>query len=322
MSSSLRAKTLSKHVDHASPSDRPSLAFVVLVGRMNMAEETLQEFISLSDYCRESPIYAFYFPGSLSQAQIERLENLASNIFALPTTLHFPRFRESEMFYSRPGPYARRFGKGRIGYLDMCFWTANFFWEPALEGFDYILRFDDDSSLLASPDQAIREAISNSEWVVASAGLKVNVDERQIEVTENFICFLREFLKKSGLQVADPELLDALRDDDEYAFLRLPRSFGNFNLYRVEHFRTPTWYQWMYAVNIFGGFHRFRWGDIPIIGAYARLVSAGSHLDLGLVAEGKYRQNKPGTFPIRGGLSKYLHWFLRLMRKVWRGAAG
>lgn len=278
----------------------------MLVARLEMAIETIQEFIFHSELARRAPIFAYYFPGSLSESALARLGDAGQNVVVIPTSIPSPRFEKSEMFYARKNQYAKRFGKGRIGYLDMCHWTTNFFAEPRLSKFDFILRFDDDSWLKASPDISITAALRSSDWTVASAGLNSTLSQNSWDTRENFFSFTRRFVETHHVRVADQRMKFALDTNDEASFHSLPRSLGNFNLYRASDFRGDTWLSWAYAVNLYGGHHRFRWSDIIVTGAFARFVRTDALLDLGLVASGIYWKSKPGTMPLRHGVYRIL----------------
>lgn len=281
--------------------NRNTLALVVLVGRKQMAKDTIQDLLRLSNLANSNPIILFYFPGALTEGEARDFESLSPNIIAQPTSLIFPRYAPAEMFYSRNNRYARRFGKSRVGYLDMCYWRTNLFAEPALSSFELIWNFDDDSDFRESPDGAIQNALNQSGWVVASAGLKTNLGQNHLHTVENFFNFTKSYTERFAVKVPDSEMAAALRNEDEMSFYALPRTLGNCDLYRVGFFRTADWYRWVYAVNLYGGSHRFRWGDITVINAFARMQAKNALFDLGLRETGDYAQNKVGVTPIRSG---------------------
>lgn len=280
---------------------RNNLALVVLVGRKQMAKDTIQNLLRLSNLANSNPIILFYFPGALTEGEARDFESLSPNIIAQPTSLIFPRYAPAEMFYSRNNRYAKRFGKSRVGYLDMCFWSTNFFAEPALTSFDVIFRFDDDSDFRGSPDGAIQKALNQSGWVVASAGLETNLGQNHLHTVENFFNFTKSYTERFAVKVPDSEMAAALRNEDEMSFYALPRTLGNCDLYRVRFFRSADWYRWVYAVNLHGGVYRYRWGDHIAHGAFARMQAKNSHLDLGLRDTGDYAPNKAEVTPIRSG---------------------
>lgn len=290
-----------------------SVAFVVLVGRPKLAIETIKDFLRLSEFARTSSIYAFYFPGALSERAITDIDGLADNISVVPTSIVFPRFERPEMFYSRKNEYAKRFGRGRIGYLDMCYWTTNFFSEPELAAFDFILRFDDDSWLKKSPDARLADALKKNDWVVASAGSNSALSQNSWDTRENFYWFTKDFLHRHHIDARDSTMKFLLQNNDEVGFHSLPRSLGNFNLYRASAFRSDTWFRWVYAVNLFGGHHRFRWSDIIVTGTFGRIFREDSFLDLGLVRDQMYWKRKPGTMPLRRGISQ----LVTMARSIW-----
>lgn len=297
-------------MDSPSEASPNNLALVVLVGRARMAKETVQDLLRLSALANSSPIFLFYLPGALTEGEARDFESLSPNIIAQPTTLPLPRYARAEMFYSRNSRYARRFGKSRVGYLDMCYWRTNLFAEPALSSFELIWNFDDDSDFRESPDCAIQNALNQSGWVVASAGLTTTLGKNNWDVRQNFFNFTESYVERFAVKVCDSDMSTTLRNEDEVAFHSLPRTLGNFDLYRAGFFRTADWYRWVYAVNLYGGSHRFRWGDIIVINAFARMQAKNSLFDLGLCDSGGYAQAKVGSTPIRGGPA-------RLAWKLW-----
>ena len=269
----------------------------MLVGRPSLAPGVLRVFQSVSQLARAHPFFLFYLPGALSRQQTKCLEAMGSKFTVLPVSLALPRYSSREMFWSRKSLYAKKFRRSRLGFLDMCFWRFNMFSEPSLEGFDYLVTIDDDAAFLGNPDSMISAALQDPKWLIASAGTWNHVSERTLATRERLFPFLRDFVLRRNLQIADQSLQVALESGDEPAFHRLSWSLGNFNVYRAAGFTGPTWDAWSREINLFGGPHRFRWGDIETLGTYARLVSTNSLKDLGMVEAGVYdpKQNGVGT---------------------------
>lgn len=275
------------------------LASCVLVGRPSMAIDTITELLDRSEYARQAPIFAFYLPGSLSGRQRESLKRISKSIEILEVSTPLPRFRDKEMFYSRTNKYAKRFSKNRIGYLDMCFWRSNLFFESRLNKFDFVLSFDDDSEFLRSPDPYIGRALDESGWIIATADAWNHVTQRQIDTREELFDFTKDYVMKFQVTVSDPALASALAENSEESFHGLNWSIGNFNLYRMAPFRSLDWYRWIYSVNVFGGAHRFRWGDIETLGVFGRLVSDSHLLNLGMVSDSAYSSPRDGARMIK-----------------------
>ena len=268
---------------------KEKLVACVLVGRPKLAVETIQQLLRMSPLLRGVPLYAFHFPGSLTKPQERAISQISDNVHVLETTLVLPRFKPSEMFYSRSNSYAREFPRGRIGYLDMCFWRSNFFSEPKLMKFEYLLTFDDDSVFSGSPDHYLSRAMEDPDWVIASAGTYNHVSQNGLDTRENLFSFTKAFVDNHLAVIPDAGLRDAIALDDEARFHRMSWSVGNFNLYRLEAFQTPEWFRWIYAVNLYGGAHRFRWGDIETLGTYCRAHFSNHLLNLGMIENGDYK---------------------------------
>lgn len=280
-----------------------TLASCVLIGRPELALETISELVRKSEILRSAPIFAFHFPDTLSSAEIQEIEKISNAVTVVETTLPLPRYRDEEMFFSRKNDYARRFGRGRIGYLDMCFWRSNLFQEPVLHGFDYIVTFDDDSHFISSPDPYLRRAFETAGWIIASAGTWNTFSQRTLDVRMNLMSFTRDFLSQNSIAPRDSTLALALESTDEARFHSMDWSMGNFNVYNRQAFLTQDWFRWIYSVNLFGGAYRFRWSDIEVLGLYGRIYLKDHLLDLGMIDGGAYSPDRPGTKMIvdRGG---------------------
>jgi len=203
-----------------------------------------------------------------------------------------------------------------MGYLDMCFWTTHFFSEPRLAAFDFILRFDDDSHLLGCPDVHIQDALEDDHWVVASANVNSSLGQNNLDTREQFFEFTKQYVQSKDIEVRDGGMRNALSSNDAYAFHSLPRTLGNFNLYRASVFRSASWFSWAYEVVLFGGHHRFRWSDIIVTGTFARLGFNDPIRNLLMVEDGIYKKNTPGAGPIRRGPMKYLSRLSGVLRTV------
>lgn len=280
--------------------DDSSLGFVVLVGRPRMALTTLGQLLALSSLAGKFRIEVFFLPGSLRPVEINRILNLSPNIRVGEVSLPLPRYQNSEMFWSRPNEYAKRFNRSRLGYLDMCYWKFNFFSEPRLRNYSLLALFDDDSDFIADPDPYIRRAMQSQSWIIASGQIRDGMFKPQHAMTrEHLFDFVKNFICAHDISEGDPRLFRALELGDEDLFHRLPWTLGNFNIYRHAAFKSAEWHRWAYALNLFGGSHRFRWGEIETLGLFSLAHFRDGLLDLRMVDEGAYLPSQKGATVIR-----------------------
>lgn len=277
------------------------ISAVVLASRPRHLEKTVSDLFRLSDFLPDCPLFVFYFPWQSSEADFGMIQRLSPNVSLLPTSIVLPRFEDSEMFYNRKNDYAKAFGKSRLGYLDMCYWRFNLFAESALRSADNILVFDDDSEFLESPDPFLEQAFSCTDWVIATAETSTRVTDRHRETRQELFATTQKFVSDWQIEVQDPVLSEALAANNEEIFHRGPWSIGNFNLYRAPAFRSSEWCRWAYHINLSGGAHRYRWGDIETLGIFAHLHYKNSLLDLGMVQAGAYKPKMSGASVVRSG---------------------
>ena len=260
-----------------------------------MAVATIKDLRKLSTgLLREADILAFYLPGALSPSQISSLENCEWGVTVKEVSPPLPRYKKSEMFYSRSNRYAKGFTKSRSGFLDMCFWASNPRLEPSLDSYEYILRVDDDSEFIGDVgpilDQTVKSSIN-----FASARTWSHTSDSIKDTREKLFEFLVNYCKRNAVIPKSKKLQMIIETGEEEHLHSLDWSVGNFNLYKNSIFSSSHWNHYIREVQEFGGSHRHRWGDIEIIGIFFYLYFGEAPKDLGLVDLGLYREKKEGS---------------------------
>lgn len=221
------------------------------------------------------PIHIFHFDDIYSEEYIKTLKSSLkfNELFFHEIPYSVPaHINEEDLYYNRSYlPYVKRhFPKSRIGYLHMEYFVSNFFKLKEIEGYDYVVRIDDDSYFredLQNLDIFL-DKISNEDCKFGSAHFWNHVGENTLQTRENLWDFTNEFVEKFSVKVKNKKMRESLENKNEDQFHRLGWSAGNFNLYRSDIFKEELWIQWIELINERGYIYKNRWGDQEVIGLY------------------------------------------------------
>ena len=116
-------------------------------------KKILKECLTLLDKNYNSqfnyPILIFYHGDKYDDPEfrntIEEINEKTTVSFHKITPKIPSHLKERDMFWNLRNPYARNFGRKRLGYLHANYFWNNFMNFGELKNFDYMMRIDDDS---------------------------------------------------------------------------------------------------------------------------------------------------------------------------------
>lgn len=263
---------------------------------------TLSSFENFFPKFTDFQVLVYHYGQPYSAWRIKQMEQRWPNLSFIELHPEIPKVIDTkDLFWNRSTPYARRFGKSRLGYLHMCHLLSNPQDLPGLADFDYALQIDDDVALLAPLELDVFSLVRMSSGFFATSATSGSVSARKRDTREHLFEFVQAFVAERRISVMNKDLRHALRSNDEELFHSLVWSSCNFNIYRMAEFRTARWLEWAEAVNAEGGQYKYRWGDIEIIGIYGYLYFEEPLVDLRMVESGTFTPKHPAAMLIRSG---------------------
>ena len=221
------------------------------------------------------PIHVFHFDDIYSPEYIETLKSSLGqdNLYFHEIPYGVPdHIKEEDLYYNRNYlPYVSMyFPKSRIGYLHMEYFVSNFYKLDQISEYDYIVRIDDDSYFkkdLSCLGDFLKD-LEDKNSKFGSAHFWNHVGENTLQTRENLWEFTNQFILENKIEIKNKRLLKCIEDQDQDRFHRLGWSAGNFNLYKSDLFKEPTWDLWIDLINEKGHIYTNRWGDQEVIGLY------------------------------------------------------
>lgn len=135
------------------------------------------------------------------------------------------------------------------GYRHMCHFFANdIFFHPALEGYDYYMRLDDDSFILSPVAFDVFEDMAKGGF---RYGYRAVIKDKPACCTGLWNT-AGEYFKKNGC-ARDFSTID-----------ELGMYYTNFEICDIAWFRSGEWQSFFAAIEAAEGIWRHRWGDAPI----------------------------------------------------------
>ena len=254
-------------------------AIIILVGRPLLFKKTLRLFYKNWNKKYNYPIFVHTFGNVFNESQKLYFKKKYKNIYfetiypAIPSHI-----KKKELFYYRfYNNFAyQSFNPQRLGYLHMCNFTSNIasFGKTGclglgLKKYDYLLRIDDDSWFRKKITFDFFNKLKK--YPMATARLDKTQNSKIHLTREKLFFFLKKFIKKNKINVANYELRLALNSGDEKKLFNLPYSMGNFDLYNMKYFKSKQFSKFINAVNAYGGVYKYRWADYDLINLYLYL---------------------------------------------------
>ncbi|CAF1412578.1 unnamed protein product [Adineta steineri] len=135
------------------------------------------------------------------------------------------------------------------------FWFKTFFELPQLQGYEYIMRLDDDSELKGKWINVFEE-MRNKKAVYFANNLDIDL-EKILPGTMVLKNVIFEYVKNNNnITAKQPEMLrDAFTSDSVHNY------YNNFEVTNTEFFRRADISHWVQAVDSTHGIFKYRWGD-------------------------------------------------------------
>ena len=98
-----------------------------------------------------------------------------------------------------------------------------------------------------------------------ASGVTSYTKSRKIHLTrEKLFYFINQFIKRNKIKVKHDKLKKILELNDEKNLFNLPYSMGNFEIYKMETFKSKKFKKFILSINRFGGQYKYRWADYDI----------------------------------------------------------
>lgn len=145
--------------------------------------------------------------------------------------------------------------RGKWNYsLMIRFWFKLIFELPQLQEYEYLMRLDDDSGLKNHWFNVFNEMRQKNAVYFANS---MDVDlEQRLPGTMIVQKVTTDYIERNKITIKQPETFrGAFRNDAVYTY------FNNFEVVKLEFFRSPAVRRWVNAIDKTNGIFKYRWGD-------------------------------------------------------------
>ncbi len=208
---------------------------------------------------------------------------------------------EVDMFWNVSNPYARNFGRGRIGYLHANYFWNNFMNYPELDEFDYLMRIDDDSWFKKEIPFDFFEELDKQNGYFGTGFTWNHFHPNHLDTRQDLFRWIKYYVDKYNVDVKNKQLKESLDGpEDNEMFHTLKWNCGNSNVYNRKMFETDEWKVYLKEFNELAGGYRYRWGDCEVIGLYSYMYFDNPLIDFNIREQGLYEPQLPNTTFVRG----------------------
>jgi hypothetical protein len=250
-------------------------AIYLLSSRVLLLEQCLKNLYKNWNSKYNYPVYVHYYNNIYSKKFIKKIKDeISPNIFFNKINYKIPpHIKETDLFYNKTNiDYVKKsFSKNRMGYLHMLYFAINItkFGEEGclvkeLSKYDYLMKIDDDSYFKNKIEIDLFEKLED--FSSATAYTWNFVSQRVRDTRVGLWKFYKDYLTKYNYTPKNLYLKKAIENDDEEKMHYLNWTGGNCNLYNLTKFKNnPTWTEYLKELNKFGGYYKYRWGDIEMM---------------------------------------------------------
>lgn len=254
--------------DGVNTSRRANAAFVILA-RNNEVWGVMDSMRSMEDRFNRKFNYPYIFLNDVpfSDEFMLRTSSLASGKCSygiippsqfgdIPPWIDQDKMNDAIKEMSTHGiPYA-----DSIPYRKMCRFQSGFFWRhPLLETFEYYWRIEPDVRFLCDLDY---DPFLRMKDEGKSYGFTMSIFEF-IETIPTLWDTTKNFMRKHPEFVASPNMMNFISDDGGETYNRL-HFWSNFEIARLDFWRSPAYRAYFDFLDQAGGFFYERWGDAPV----------------------------------------------------------
>jgi hypothetical protein len=262
-SSSLQHSITEKNLERAPLTTKGAIATLVTNERHDVDNlcTGLQSLVNLADNNSNEAADVLVFHDSLSQHQIQQLQNCTNRL------VHFPLLQYSfETSFPKGFDYEREepnwTKRSKWSYHQMIrFWITQIWQHPAVEHYETLMRLDSDACF----EYPLRNDSFYKTLPHLPQGIVYHANEIKFDsaaVSYGFGNFARAYVSKHSLKVQNPALWRAIPSRSRKR-AKFPLFYNNFEVSLIQFMKRPDVIQWHEAITEQEpfGVYRYRWGD-------------------------------------------------------------